>query len=408
MNRRRVVVTGLGAVTPLGDSVADFWQRLVAGERGIKPITKFDPTGLRNETAGEVSSCEFHCQEFGLTDPPDEATQFLLSAAHQAITDADLDGEQLTDTGMVLATNFGGAMSWERFVDGMIRETPQPHHFTEFRFDSAVAHLRDCWTLNGPSSLLSIACASGTAAVGYAFDLIRSGQVDIMLAAGHDALAPSHLAGLSVLRTITAEDIRPFSKNRSGTLFGEGAGAVILEEYDSAQERGARLYCEVAGWAQNNNAYHITAPDKGGAGISRVLDAALADAGVDSMAIDYINAHGTGTEYHDPAETQAIKTILSDYAYEIGVSSIKGAIGHLMGAAGLVEAIATVKALQDQVMPPTVNYEEPDPECDLDYVPNEARPSSISCAATISAGIGGSNACVILRTARATDPTNEV
>lgn len=398
MNRRRVVVTGLGAVTPLGDNVGGFWQRLVKGERGIKPITKFDPTGLRNEKAGEVSPWEFHCDEFGMAREPDEATQFLLAAARQAIRDADLGAEQLSQAGAIIATNFGGAMSWERFVDSIVNETAQPHHFAEFRFDTALSHLRDCWSLNGPSSLLSIACASGTVAVGYGFDLIRCGQADIMLTGGHDTLAPSHLAGLSVLHTITAEDIRPFSKNRSGTLFGEGAGAMILEEYDAAQARGAHLYCEVLGWAQNNNAYHITAPDKGGAGISRVLQTALANAQVDSSTIDYINAHGTGTEYHDPAETQAIKAILGAHAYQIGVSSIKGAIGHLMGAAGVVEAIATVKTLQDQVLPPTVNYEESDPECDLDYVPNQARRGSVSCAATISAGIGGSNACVILGT----------
>ena len=396
MNRRRVVVTGLGAVTPLGDTVGEFWQRLIAGERGIKPITKFDPSGLRNEKAGEVSPWAFHPDEFGMTTAPDEATQFLLTAAREAIADAGLGAEQLTQAGAVLATNFGGAMTWERFVDSIIAEAPQLAQFAEFRFDTAVTHLRRCWPLHGPSSLLSIACASGAATVGYAFDLIRYGQADVMLAGGHDSLALSHLAGLSVLRTITPEDIRPFSKNCSGTLFGEGAGVMMLEEYDSARARGARLYCEILGWAQNNNAYHLTAPDEGGAGMRRVLQSALDDAQVDGSAIDYVNAHGTGTEYHDPAETQAIKAVLGEHAYDIGVSSIKGAIGHLMGAAGIVEAIATVKTLQEQVLPPTVNYDEPDPECDLDYVPNEARRGSVACAATISAGIGGSNACVIM------------
>ena len=396
MKRRRVAVTGLGVVTPLADNVSEFWQRLIKGERGIKPITKFDPSGLRNPKAGEVSPWQFAPAEFGMAAAPDEATQFLLVAAQQAICDAGLTREQLAEAGAVLATNFGGAMSWERFVDSFLSHAPQSGHFTEFRFDTALTHLCHCWPLSGPTSLLSIACASGTAAIGHAVDLIRYGQANIMLAGGHDALAPSHLAGLSVLRTITAEDIRPFSKNRSGTLFGEGAGLVVLEDYNHAQARGAPIYCEVIGWAENSNAYHLTAPDEGGAGMRRVLQTALNDAQVDSNTIDYINAHGTGTEYHDPAETQAIKSVLGDYAYQIGVSSIKGAIGHLMGAAGVVEAIATVKALQEGVLPPTVNYDAPDPECDLDYVVNQARPSSISYAATLSAGIGGSNACVIL------------
>jgi 3-oxoacyl-(acyl-carrier-protein) synthase len=242
----------------------------------------------------------------------------------------------------------------------------------------------------------SIACASGTAAIGIAADLVRDGAAEAMLAGGYDCLALSPLAGLSALHTLTTEDIRPFCRTRSGTLFGEGAGMVLVEELEHARARQAEPLAEVLGSWQNNNAFHLIAPDEGGAGMARCLRRALEEAGLPPAEVDYINAHGTGTEHHDPAETQAIKTVLGAHAYEIGVSSIKGAIGHLMGAAGAVETIATVLALRDGIMPPTVNLAERDEACDLDYVPNEARRADLRHAVSISAGIGGSNAVIVL------------
>ena len=386
-------------MTPLGHCVPDFWNGLVANRRAIDRITRFDPTGLRNEKAGEVRGWSFEASEFGLSREPDLATQFLLVAAREALVDAGLalPDEDRTRVGAVLSTNFGGAPSWEEFVESWLAGRPSAEHFEEFAFDTALDHLYSCFGLAGPGSLLSIACASGAAAVGSAFDLIRYGRADVMLCGGHDALARSPLAGLSVLRTITPEDILPFSANRSGTLFGEGAGLLVLEALDHAAARGATAYCEVVGSWQNNNAYHLTAPDPGGNGMIRVLSEALADGGVQPQELDYINAHGTGTEYHDPEETHAIKTVLGQHAYEIAVSSIKGAIGHLMGAAGAVEAVATVKAIETGVVPPTLNDGVPDPAMDLDYVVNQSRPHPTSCAATISAGVGGSNACVVFR-----------
>lgn len=393
---KRVVVSGMGAVSPMGPDVAALWEGLAAGRRAIGRITKFDPTGLRNETGGQVWDNPFIAEHFGFDTAPDEATGFLLQATAEALADAGLEifSPPNPRAGAVMSTNFGGALSWEDFCAAYLAGEENSAAFFEFIFHAALAHVSRYAGLGGPSCVLSIACASGAAAVGYAFDLIRQGAADVMLAGGHDSLAPSPLSGLSTLHTITAEDIRPFSADRSGTLFGEGAAVLVLESLEHARARGARIYCEVLGSWQNNNAYHLTAPDKGGAGMARVLRGCLDDAQMPAADVDYINAHGTGTESHDPAETEAIKSVLGEHARRIGVSSIKGAVAHLMGAAGAVEAVATVKALETGIMPPTVNYREPDPACDLDYVPNASREAKIRHALTISAGVGGSNACV--------------
>jgi 3-oxoacyl-[acyl-carrier-protein] synthase II len=386
-------------VTPLGHCVPEFWDGLVANRRAIDRITRFDPTGLRNEKGGEVRDWTFIAPSFGLAQAPDLATQFLLAAAREAVLDAGASLPALSPTraGAVLSTNFGGSPSWEGFVASWLAGSPCADAFQEFTFDTALDYIFACFGLAGPGSVLSIACASGAAAVGSAFDLIRYGRADVMLCGGHDALARTPLAGLSVLRTISPNDILPFSANRSGTLFGEGAAILVLESLDHAAARGAAAYCEVMGSWQNNNAYHLTAPDPGGSGMIRVLAEALADGDIAPSEVDYINAHGTGTEYHDPEETHAIKTVLGAHAHDIAVSSIKGAIGHLMGAAGAVEAVATVKTIQTGIAPPTMNDGAADPEMDLDFVVNRSRPHPTSCAATISAGVGGSNACVVFR-----------
>ncbi len=395
----RVVVTGLGAVTPFGAGVDRLWRGLTQNRRAIDRITKFDPTGLRSQRGGQVWAWEFSPQAFGLQSAPDEATQFALTAASEALAEAGLSPDSMDPgrAGAVLATNFGGAVSWEEFVAGRLAARPSAEAFEEFAFDTALDHLCNLFDLQGPCSLLSIACASGTAAIGCGLDMIRYGRADVMLCGGHDALSPSTLGGLSVLRTMTAEDIQPFSANRSGTLFGEGAGILVLEALPHARARGAKILCEVMGSWQDNNAYHLTAPDPGGKGMIRVLSEALRDGQMAPTDIDYINAHGTGTEYHDPEETHAIKQVLGQHAYRIPVSSIKGAIGHLMGAAGAVEAVATVKTIQTDLLPPTINDGVADPDMDLDFVVNASRSQPVHCAASISAGVGGSNACVVFR-----------
>ncbi len=397
----QVVITGIGAVTPLGIGKDALWEGLLAGRRGLSRITKFDPSGLRNERAGQVNDWHFDACRFALDQHPDEATQFLLTALGEAVADADLT-EQLSprsepqpEVGCVLGSNFGGSMSWETYVASVIAGEPSPAAFGDFAFHRAIDTVAATFAVGGPSAQVSMACASGTAAIAHAAGLIRTGQADIVLVAGYDSLAPSHLSGLSLLHTISDDDLYPFSANRSGTIFGEGAGALVLESAGHARRRNARCYCEVLGAAQNNNAYHLTAPDAGGAGMAKVLANAIGDARIRPDQINHINAHGTGTEYHDVAETQAIKQVLGPAAYETTVVSIKGATLHLMGASGAVEGLVTALSIFHQTVPPTTNYAEPDPECDLDYVIEGARQQSIQHAASISAGIGGDNACVV-------------
>jgi 3-oxoacyl-[acyl-carrier-protein] synthase II len=397
--KRRVVITGMGVVSALGHDAQCFWQGLIDNRSGIAPIDRFGAEGLRNDLAGQVREWAFDPSELGLDEAPDLATQFLLVAAAEAVRDAGLSlepGEVAQRVGIVASTNFGGAPSWEAYVAGLLAGEADPRLFEEFSFHSGLEHVVARFGLGGSAGLLSVACASGTAALGAAADAIRLGQAEVMLAAGYDALAQTPLAGLSVLHTITAEHIRPFSADRSGTLFGEGSAVLVVEDYAAATSRGASIYAEVLGWAENSNAYHLTAPDNEGAGMTRVVRAALGDGAVAPEEIDYVNAHGTGTQPHDPAETTAVKAVLGQRAHEIPMTSIKAAVGHMMGAAGAAEAIASVRAITDGIVPPTLNYREPDPECDLDYVPNESRAARVGKALSISAGIGGNNACVVL------------
>ncbi|MBV9471143.1 MAG: beta-ketoacyl-[acyl-carrier-protein] synthase family protein, partial [Abitibacteriaceae bacterium] len=373
-----------------------FWAALIAGQSGIRPLTKLDTSGLRNATGGEVQN--FDWSDYGEEGDCDEASQFAFAAAHEAIADAHLSDVALAQAGMVFSTNFGGAASWETVCD-MIPDTGEvdAELFRQFTLEDAANYTAGRLHINGPRVTLTNACSSGGNAIGLACDWLRVGRCDIALAGGHDGLGLSSLAGLSILRTISPELCRPFDKNRNGTIFGEGAAMLVLETWSSAERRNAKVYAEVVGWAVNNNAYHLTAPDKDGAGLRAVMSAALRDANISPTEIDYINAHGTGTPYNDLAETQAIKAVLGEHAKQVPVSSIKAATSHTMGAAGGLEAIATVQALIEQKLPPTLNYETPDPECDLDYVPNQARPVTLRVALSNSSGIGGNNASLILR-----------
>ncbi|MFA4029339.1 MAG: hypothetical protein GDYSWBUE_000011 [Candidatus Fervidibacterota bacterium] len=397
---RRVVVTGMGAITCLGYGVEALWRGLIEGRSGISRITRFDPTGLRNENAGEV-------KEEVLSNAPlpdediDEATLFAYLACLEAANDAgllELSDDERMKVGLVFSTNFGGAGRWEEFASGwLLGQQVNANQFEQFAFDFAARYVASKFGFLGPMMTLSNSCSSGTSAIGVAMDMIKLGMADIVIAEGHDMLSRFALGGLSILGTITPELIRPFDRRRSGTIFGEGSGALVLEAEEHAKERRAHIYAEVMGYALNSNAYHLTAPSKEGEGMIRVLKQALEDSNVSPEQIDYINAHGTGTQPHDPEETHAIKAVLKRRAYEIPVSSIKAAVGHVMAAAGSVEAIATIKAINEGIVPPTLNYEEPDPECDLDYVPNVAREHKVNIAISISAGIGGNNSAVVLR-----------
>lgn len=392
----RIVITGMGCVCPLGNDVPAFWNNLITGKSGIEPITKIDTAGLRNDQGGEVR--DFDWSHYGEDGDCDEATQFAFAAAHEAVADAHLSDSALREAGIVFSTNFGGAASWEA-VCAMLEagEDVDPDLFRQFTPEHAAEYAAQQLAIDGPRVTLTNACSSGGNAVGLACDWLRVGRCERVLAGGHDGLMLSSLAGLSILRTISSDGCRPFDKNRNGTIFGEGAAVLVLETWRSAEQRNAKVYAEVLGWAVNNNAYHLTAPDKGGAGLRAVMSQALKDAKIAPDAVDYINAHGTGTQYNDLAETQAIKAVLGERAPSVPVSSIKAATSHIMGGAGALEAIATTLAIVNQTLPPTLNYQTPDPECDLDYVPNEARAARLEVALSNSSGIGGNNACVILR-----------
>ena len=393
----RVVITGMGVVSPVGCSVPDFWRSICAGVSGVRPITRFNTEGFTCTRAGEVTG--FTCPAPLQTDfqHADLSAQFMAAAVHEAMQDAQIPRGVHSETGLVLSTNFGGVGAAERFfgwIHGQRDATPTD--FRELSFQWCADRIASFWGLNGPRAVLSLSCASGTAALGYGFELVRSGQAEVVVAGGYDALTRYAWSGLSALRTIVKDEIRPFDRNRAGTIFGEGAGALVVESYDRAQQRGATLYAEILGYGLNNNAFHMTAPAKEGAGTAEVMRMALSDAGLGPGDIEHINAHGTGTKYNDVTETQAIKAVFGAHAQSIPITAIKSMITHTMGAAGSMEAIASVLTMRDGVIPPTTNFREADPECDLDYVLNVKRERPVRTVLSNSAGIGGCNAAVVM------------
>jgi 3-oxoacyl-[acyl-carrier-protein] synthase II len=397
--RRRVVITGLGVVSPIGLGVERFWSALVGGLAGIRDITRFDTAGYAYSRGGEVPDFVFPDELCPAGGMPDLAVQFLLVAAREALREAGVDVDRINRdaAGVAISTNFGGVGS----VDGFLAEWPEgpaagTARFGEYDFQRGADSVADLQDLRGPRGVLSLSCSSGTAAIGYAAGLVRSGRADLMVTGGYDALTRFCWSGLSALRTMSKDAVRPFDKGRDGTIFSEGAGVLVLESLEHARARGARIHAEVAGYGFNNNAHHMTAPDGDGAGSSRVMRMALDDAGIEPDRVDHVNTHGTGTRHNDSAETAAIKTVLGDRAARVPITANKSSIGHMMGAAGAAEAIASVLTIRDGVIPPTINYREPDPECNLDCVPNVKRKAAVSTVISNSAGIGGCNAAVVL------------
>ncbi len=376
---KRCVITGMGVVSPIGNSVPDFWTALCAGRSGIRDLTVWDASGYAYRRAGEVRDCP--PLPVGMDDEElDRGARFMLVAAAEAVAQARLRERDLApeDVAVVLSSNFGGFQQGE---SGFMRGADRV----------AVA-----FGFSGPRTILSLSCSSGCAALGYGMSLIRAGRARAVVTGGYDALTPFCWSGLSALRTMTQDEIRPFDRTRRGTIFSEGAGAIVLEERESARGSGVPLLAEARGYGGNNNAHHLTAPAPGGAGSARAMAAALREAGLAPEQVDHVNAHGTGTRHNDATETQAIKTVLGRHAREITLTATKSATGHMMGAAGSVECVATVMTLRDGVVPPTLHYREPDPECDLDCVPNQKRKQAVRTALSNSAGIGGCNAAVVL------------
>jgi beta-ketoacyl-acyl-carrier-protein synthase II len=410
-NAQRVVITGLGAISPLGHSVAELWDGLLNGRSGIAPITQFDASNLPTRFAGEVKNFDAaKWINFKEARRMGRASQLAVAAAHEAMADAGLSmplPEPLQDeVGVLIGTAMG---NFDKADDELqayrargLRAT-NPFAITASLPNMAAHHVSQLTQAKGPINCLIAACATGTQAVGEAAEYIRRGAARIVIAGGVEGLIRDFgVAGFSVMRALSTRNespetaSRPFDRTRDGFVLSEGCGLFVLEQLDHARARGARIYAEVLGHASSSDAYHVAAPDPQGAGAIRAMQWALRDARINPDEVNYINAHGTSTPLNDAIETFAIKRTFGEQAYSIPVSSTKSMIGHCMGSAGALEAIAMTMTLATQVIHPTINYHEPDPECDLDYVPNEARQARVSVAISNSFGLGGHNACLVL------------
>lgn len=389
-----ILLTGTGVLCPLGLDTASFWKRLIGGESGIGPITKIDTAGLRNPRGGQING--FEASLFVEEGDCDEASAFAFAAATEAAQNAGLTAEELARCGLAFGTNFGGAASWEAVCDLAREGERDAETFAQFLPDHAASYTAGRWNNSGPRATLSNACSSGAHAIGLAANWLRLGRGEVAVAGGFDGLGLSTLAGLSILRTISPDEIRPFDARRNGTIFGEGAAFVVLETREHARKRGAVPLARLCGWSVGANAHHLTAPDKGGAGLIHAMQGALGEAKWPLDCVGYINAHGTGTQLNDLAETQAIESAFGPHAKQLAISSIKAATSHTMGAAGALEAVATALALREGILPPTLGLEEPDPLLTLDYVPLVAREKQFARALSNSSGIGGNNTCLAL------------
>jgi 3-oxoacyl-[acyl-carrier-protein] synthase II len=405
---RRVVITGLGAVTPVGNDASTTWESAVAGRSGVDFIRAFDSDGYSVRIAAEVKDFD----PASVASPKearklDRNVLLSLGAAKEAVGDAGLDGAYAADrVGIVLGSAIGGFLGIMAQHDVLRERGPDrvsPHFLPNVLVDSASGQLAISLGLRGPNYAIVSACATGSHAVGEGAELVRRGAADAVLAGGTEAcIHPLILAGFIAMRGLAAEDhdppraSRPFDATRAGFVMGEGACVLILEELEAAKRRGAPLYAEVLSYGASNDAYHMAAPDPDFVGVAEMMRAALERAGVRPEQVGYINAHGTSTPLGDLAETRAIKDVFGDHAYALAVSSTKSVMGHCFGAAGAIEAMMCTLALHHGVLPPTINYAEPDPECDLDYVPNDAREADVEVALSNAMGLGGHNGCVLL------------
>ena len=406
----RVVVTGMGAVAPNGNSVSEYWGALIAGQSGIDHITYFDTTDFPVKIAGEVSNFDpeqyFERKEVRKLDP---FSVYALVASNEAMHMSGLDagGFDPQRAGVMLGCGIGGIttiLAEHVVLQNRGARRISPFFVTKLIANIAGGQIAIKWDLRGPNQTITSACASATDAIGLALRLIQSGSADIMVAGGTEAsICDLPLAGFSTIRALcNAADppqsaSRPFDKDRRGFVMGEGSGILVLETEEHAQSRGATILGELAGYGSTNDAFHVTKPAEGGAGAVKAMQLALEDAGAEPEEVDYINAHGTSTPYNDKNETAAIKTVFGDHARKLKISSTKSMTGHLLGASGGIEAIAALKAIEKQTIPPTINYTTPDPDCDLDYVPNTAEETQVNSVLSNTFGFGGHNAVVFMR-----------
>ncbi|MEN6371981.1 MAG: beta-ketoacyl-ACP synthase II [Armatimonadota bacterium] len=412
MQERRVVITGMGVLTPVGLTVEEYWTSLVAGKSGAGLITRFDTSNHTSKIAAELKGFDVS----NYIDPRDARrmdpfVQYAVAAAKMAVEDSGLTitPENAPRVGVLVGSGIGGVHTWETQHRVLLEKGP--NRVSPFFVPMLIANMGSgqisiMFGAKGPNETVVTACTTGTNAIGDAYEIIKRGDADAMITGGAEAaICPLSCAGFCNAQAFTTRNdeperaSRPFDKERDGFLIGEGAGILVIEELEHAVARGAKIHAEIIGYGMTGDAYHITSPAPDGEGAARCIQAALDDAEIKPEDVSYINAHGTSTEMNDKYETMAIKKVFGDYAYKVPVSSTKSMTGHLLGAAGAIEAVACAQALKEGVIPPTINYEFPDPNCDLDYVPNVARKADLKIAISNSFGFGGHNATIVLKKA---------
>lgn len=410
MEKRRVVITGLGLVTPLGIGVKTSWEALLEGRSGIGVIRTFDSSDLPVHIAGEVKDFDpLRYIEPKEVKKMDRFIHFAVAASTMAMEDSGLaiTAENAERAGVIIGSGIGGLPAIEHYhkmylEKGYRRITPFFIPMLIINLASGQVSIK--FGAKGPNSAVATACATGSHAIGDAFKVIQRGDADVMIAGGAESvITPMAIGGFAVMKALSTRNeeperaSRPFDKDRDGFVMGEGAGVVILESLESAKKRNAKIYAELAGYGMTSDAYHITSPAPEGAGAASCMALTLKDAGVSPEVVDYINAHGTSTKYGDELETAAIKTVFKDHAYKLSVSSTKSMTGHLLGAAGGVETVIAILSVQNNIIPPTINLDNPDPECDLNYVPHKPRYTNVEYALSNSFGFGGTNACLLFK-----------
>ena len=410
MSDRRVVITGLGAITPIGKTIDVFWKACCEGKSGVTRITNFDPAGYDSQIAGEVK--DFDPYEYMSRKEAKRMGRFCqlaVAASKNAMDDSGLDmaKEDPYRIGVFVGSGVGGLDIIEAQYKVLLDKGPQ--RMSVFTIPALITNMAPGmiaikFGLKGPNLCIVTACATASHSIGEAYKNIKDGSADVMLAGGTEScIIPMGVGGFCACKALSRRNdapekaSRPFDRERDGFIMGEGAGVVVLEELERARRRGARIYAEMIGYGANDDAYHMTAPAPNGEAVARCMKKAIENAGISAGDIDYINAHGTSTILNDKYETMSIKEVLGPRAYKVPVSSIKSMTGHLLGAAGAVELISTVLTIRDSIIPPTINYEFPDPECDLDYVPNTARDAEINIALKSSLGFGGHNAVIVIK-----------
>ncbi|MBL7085044.1 MAG: beta-ketoacyl-ACP synthase II [Candidatus Omnitrophica bacterium] len=408
--KARVVVTGLGVVTPVGNNVDVFWSSLIAGKSGIQRITQFDPAQYDSQIAGEVKGFDpgSHISPKDIKRM-DKFVQYAVVAAHQAVGDAQISfaSEDPYQTGVLIGSGIGSLYTIQEQTKVLLEKGPSK--ISPFTIPKLIVNMASGWVaisfgVKGPNSAAATACASGSHAIGDAFKIIQRGDAQVMMAGGTEScICQTGVGAFCAMKALSTRNnepekaSRPFDKNRDGFIMAEGAGVVILENLEHAQKRNASIYAEIAGYGMSGDAYHMTAPDPKGEGAARAMSQALQDAGMSPEDISYINAHGTSTPLNDKVETLAIKKAFGAYAQKVAVSSTKSMTGHLLGAAGAVEFVACCLSIKNNIIAPTINYETPDPDCDLDYVPNKARKIQVDATLSNSLGFGGHNAALAIR-----------